>query len=96
MANPVQVTAANQWTDEVNIGSGRFSLSVFGSSNFVGTITIQRRRSGPVTAANPWRDIKAYTGVAEESGEMPGNWIVRAGCKVGEYTSGSVYVEISS
>ena len=87
----IQITAQNQFTDPERAGP-RFDVSIYDSASFVGTITLQRRRVG---SSGNWRDVKTYTGPAEEFGESSGNFEYRIGCKTGGFTSGTIYVEVS-
>ena len=85
------INAANTFTDPVQPGRG-FDLSLYANSSFSGTLTLQRRRVGETN----WRDVKTYTGPAEEYGQSSGNWEYRLGCKTGNYTSGSITAEVSA
>lgn len=86
------ITAADQFTDFEAL-SHTFDISISSSSSFVGTITLQRKHPGEADALA--RDVKTWTGVAEETGEDGGAWLYRIGCKTGAYTSGTIVVEVS-
>lgn len=90
-----QITAANQFTDAERFTSDLFDVSIYGSSSFVGTIVLQRRRVSDADVDANWRTVQSYSGAAEETGEAAGNWMWRIGCLTGGYTSGSIYVEVS-
>jgi hypothetical protein len=65
---------------------GRFSLSIEGSS-FSGTVTLQRSFDN----ASTWKDYDTYTADAEERHiDTTIGILYRAGCKEGDFTSGSV------
>lgn len=84
------INAANQFTPVIS-EVRMFDVSIFDNTSFSGTITLQRKRPGDTN----WRDVKTYTAPVEETGQSSGNWQYRIGCKTGQYTSGSINVEIS-
>lgn len=86
------ITAANSWTEAVLVPGGTFDLSVRGS--YVGVVTLQRRRPGDTDAE--WRDVESFESGAEveRTGEFRGAWEVRAGVKSGNWTSGTVKIDL--
>lgn len=84
------INAANQFTPAIS-EVRMFDVSIYDNTAFSGTITLQRKRPADAN----WRDVKTYTAPVEETGESSGNWQYRIGCKTGQYTSGSINVEIS-
>lgn len=89
MANPATMNALNVATDTVYSNSRKFSVGLYSAASFVGTVSLQRRRSG-----GTWRTIKTYTAEAEETGDMPGAYEVRL--IVTAFTSGSIIGEVSA
>lgn len=85
------INGANQWTTPVSVGR-IFDVSIYSDTSFSGTITLQRKR----IADAGWRDVKTWTAPVEETGESSGSWLYRIGCKTGQYTSGSINVEVSA
>lgn len=93
MPNPATITALNVATDPVAIqGARRVDVSLYSSSSFVGTVLLQRRRTGQVGAETGWRDVKSYTAVAEETISWGGSWEARLKCSA--FTSGAIIAEV--
>jgi len=88
----LNITAENTWTEAKLIDKEYFDLSIQGT--FVATITVQRRRKDETV----WRDVKTYTEadvpVEKISGRIRNAWYFRAGVKTGEYTSGTIELEL--
>jgi hypothetical protein len=85
------ISAANTFTDAVHI-IGDFNFSIVGSTSpaFDGTVTVQRSTDGTT-----WRDVDTFTGSSEEVGYDPMKNFYRAGIKTGQYTAGSVTLQIN-
>ena len=86
----VDITGANQFSAEEKITSQWFSVSVFNSASFNGTVVVQRRREGEPTA---WRTVASYSGEKEETGIQAGTFYYRIGCT--DFTAGTISAEIS-
>lgn len=88
------VTAEDSGTDWLQVRGERnfFDISVFGT--FVATVHLQRKRPGE--AASAARDVEAYTAGTEKLGEMQGHWDVRLFVKAGNFTSGTVNLELGT
>lgn len=83
------ITAANNFTEWSYMDKGEyFSVSVSGT--FVAIATIQRSKD-KVTIL----DVQTTSAPAEYDGEAGSGWWYRVGVKTGEFTSGSVVVDIS-
>ena len=93
MANGVtaSLTAQNTFSDEIVVGeNGLFDLSISGT--FVATVTVQRRRVGDTS----YLDLPAtYDAPTEQTGECGGIWEYRVGIKTGDFTSGTVGIDLS-
>lgn len=90
------ITGADQWTDWLELrGDGRqfFSVDIDADAPFVATLTVQMRRADNITKV---KDLETYTDVDSRVGEGVGSFDVRVGCKAGDYTSGTIDVEINS
>jgi hypothetical protein len=86
------ISAADSFTDPVHI-IGDFNLSIVGSTSpaFAGTVTVQRSTDGTT-----WRDVDTWVNVSsEEVGYDPMKNFYRAGIKTGQYTAGSVTLQIN-
>ncbi len=89
----VSISGASQFSDPIVLkNGGAFDVSILNNSSFVGTVTLQRKRIDEADSA--YRDIKTYTDVVEETGQVAGAWHVRIGCKTGDYTSGGIDAEV--
>lgn len=86
-ATTTTISAQNTFTDPVLI-IGDFNLSISGT--FVATVTAQRSTDGTV-----WRDVDTWTAPAEDVGYDPMKMYYRAGVKTGDYTSGSVTIQLN-
>lgn len=96
--NPVRVTkstaAENAGTDWLTLRGDRSFFDVSVSGSFTATATLQRKRPGE--AASAARDIETYTAGAEKIGEVQGHWDIRLFVKSGEFTSGTVTLELGT
>jgi len=86
------ISAQNQFTDPVLVDGYDFDVSIHNSSSFVGTITLQRSREKDGT----YRDVETWTAVVEDRGVSAGKFWYRLGCKTGDYTSGTISLDIST
>lgn len=89
-AASASITAQNTFTDAVRVKDGNFDVSISGT--FSATVTIQRSRDGSTYVDLP----DTYTAPTQLYGECASPWFYRVGVKTGEYTSGTVTVEIST
>lgn len=81
----------NEFTSEFGI-SGPHRLSIHASSDWQGTITIQRRG---FDEGSEWSDVETHASSVEEEGFFRGGpGIFRAGCKAGDHVSGSAAVSL--
>lgn len=85
------VTAANQWSEWEEIRGPGFDVSVSGT--FAATVTLQRKRKSEADALA--RSVNTWTAPAEASGVSSGDWLYRIGVAAGQFTSGSIAVEVS-
>ena len=84
----MNITAQNTFTTAVVKSVGQpVALSVSGT--FVATATVQRSRDG-VT----WFDVGNTTVPTELDAVSAGDWHWRAGVKTGDFTSGTVVVNV--
>jgi len=83
------ISAENTFSDPIRVDKGEFDLSISGT--FVATVTVQRCR----TSAGTYLDIEEHTAPAEKYGKCSGSWYYRAGVKTGDFTSGSVEIDLS-
>ncbi|RWO57053.1 hypothetical protein [Mesorhizobium sp.] len=84
----MNITAQNTFTPAVFVQAGDpFDVSVSGT--FVATVTLQRSKDG-----TNWRDADTITSPSEWTGESGSAWWFRIGVKTGNYTSGTVTVEL--
>lgn len=81
-----EISAQNLWTDAV-LASGRINISISGSG-WAATVTLQRSSDGGVT----WRDVENWAVNAETY--LVGEVLYRLGVKTGNYTSGTITVEL--
>jgi hypothetical protein len=94
-----QNTATN-WLRLPRVGAGTGGGAVFDISVvltaavFSATVTLQRRRHGETDTEA--RDVKTYTDVVEELAQMAGDWEVRLIIKTGDYSSGTIRMELSA
>lgn len=88
------VTAQNTGTDWLQLRGDRGFFDVSVSGSFTATATLQRKRPGE--AASAARDIETYTAGAEKIGEVQGHWDIRLFVKTGEFTSGTVTLELGT
>lgn len=91
------ITAENQFTLPVVTGRlyrGEFTVSAYASAGFVGTISIQYRHENETA----WRNFNTtLTGEDAVNGELKGErWVVRAGCRAGDFTAGQITIEVSA
>ena len=87
------ITSDNTFTEPIQVKYDEyFDLSITGS--FVATVTVQRRRVGE----DAWRDVKQYIEadlpIEKTSNRIRHDWEFRVGVKSGDYTSGTIEVEI--
>lgn len=81
------ITAENTFTDTA-VFDGGFNLSVSGTFANSAIITVQRSTDG-----SSWVDVDTFTATGEFVGFEPEpNMYYRAGCKTGEFGSGSSIV----
>lgn len=87
------ITAADSFTDWVDISTDRGTVSVSGT--FVATITVQRREVLANGSFGAIRDVEAYTSATEKTLD-PGDSThqYRVGAKTGQFTSGTANVLI--
>lgn len=83
------VAAADSFVGPIAALHGRFDVGISGT--FSATVTVQRR---PYGSEGAWRDVEAFTEAVERTGYSAGAWEVRAGCKAGGYTSGTVVIDL--
>ena len=100
MSDPVHsatrtINAENQFTDWILVSAeNSFDYSIHSTASFVGTITLQRKRVDEADSLA--RDVETQTGEKERAGMNGSTWLMRIGCKTGDFTSGSIVVDISS
>ena len=83
----VSAAAENTWSDPIRI-MGSFNLSISGT--FSATVTVQRSEDGTT-----WRNVDTWTAPSEEVGYDPMKNYYRGGVKTGDYTSGSVTIQLN-
>lgn len=93
MSIEASITAQNTFspTHYVQVGDQEektVQVSVFGT--FVATVSVQIRK----TSADSWRTIDTTTDIGEYKLELKGPWEVRAGVETGNFTSGTVGIEL--
>ena len=85
------VTAQNTGTSAITVRGARLvDISVYGT--WVATVHLQRKRMGDST----WRDIESYAANVEKTAQMATTWDMRLFCKTGNFTSGTISMEISA
>ncbi|AIK68531.1 hypothetical protein Lo5R7ANS_61 [Mesorhizobium phage vB_MloP_Lo5R7ANS] len=85
----MNITAQNTFTTPVLIqGGNTFDVSVSGT--FVATVTLQRSKDGTTN----WVDVDTLTEPGEWTGDAGSAWFYRLGVKTGEFTSGTVVVDL--
>lgn len=86
------------FTDWLQVGPGRdFMVVCHSDSSFSGTVTCQMKQLHEDTSAA--RDVETYTTntIPPKVGKVPTReWMVRIGCKDGEFTSGSMIAEVTT
>lgn len=83
------ITAQNQFTDPAEL-NGYFNISI--SGDWSGTLTVQRS----FDSGSTWFDVNSWTENTEEYGfEAEAGVQYRAGCKDGEYESGTIALRLS-
>jgi len=90
------ISAENQWTDWIQVnGKGKNSLALIitNLSGWTGTITLQSNRAGDADAL-AIDDPMTFSGAARENVEMVGPGLLRIGCKTGDFSAGSLTVEL--
>ncbi len=87
------ITAQNTGTDWLQLRANHSYFDISLSGAFAATVHLQRKRPGE--AASAARDIESYTAGTEKLGEMKGHWDVRLFVKTGNYTSGTVEMELA-
>jgi hypothetical protein len=84
----MDITAQNTFTPGILIqGEEPFDVSVAGT--FVATVTLQRSKDNAA-----WVDVETFASPTEKTGEAGSAWYWRIGVKTGNYTSGTVTVNI--
>lgn len=84
------ITAANTYSDALDVGplGPYFNVSVWGT--FSATITLQRSFDEGVT----WLDVTSYTAPKEDVIHEPERALYRLGIKTGNFTSGTANVRL--
>lgn len=88
------ITAENAFTDFLpvtNPNRNFFSIKVDGT--FSATVSVQYKRPGEVDSAAV-DDDETFTAPFIKNGVLNGHWLVRAGVKTGNFTSGTVNIVI--
>lgn len=89
------VNSADSGTEWLQIRSGYrtfFSISIEADGSWSGTITLQRKRPEEADAAA--KDVESFTGSSQDIAETHGHWDYRLFVKSGDYTAGTVDLEL--
>lgn len=95
--NQLTVTAENQFTDWIRCGQSQ-RMSIYITGDLSGTITLQAKKPEHTVADNPTfiTDVEAHTtNGLRNTDQVVGTFDFRLGCKTGDYTSGSAFIEIN-
>ena len=83
------ITAQNTFTNWTLLDHGDFNLSIQYGGGAAGTVTVQRSFDQSVI-----KDVEAFTANTEKIGTTGAKEYYRLGVKTGEYTSGTITVQI--
>ena len=91
-----EADAENEWTEE-NLSLlpyQRVDVSIITVLAWVATVTLQRRFRDHAGTWGSWRDVESWSGDVETAYVAGRTQQIRLGVKTGDYTSGTVGLEI--
>lgn len=90
------ITAQNTGTTAIQVRASRLvDVSVSGTG--VGTVHLQRRPIDDSAAVGDnWRDVESYAANVEKVMQNAGTWELRLFCKTGNFTSGTISLELQA
>lgn len=87
------ITSGGSYTKEQKVNHDqKVQVSVYGK--FEAVVSIQVRRPDQ-NDEEDWRDLDETHLTSEIVYDFAGDWVMRAGVKDGDYTSGTIQIEIS-